>query len=512
MIIGEMQDKLARWSSDDKGRKFDRLLRLIADRAWLAEAARITLASRGARTAGVDGVDKECMEADLPGQLARIRNELLAGAYEPLPARRVYIPKASDKTKLRPLGIPSLRDRIVERAMLMVLEPIWESDFHRASYGFRPARSVHHAIRTVKLQLQDGDEQSLAGRWIIEGDLASYFDTVHHRLLMRAVRVRISDQRFLALLWKLLKAGCVDRGLFRAASQGVPQGGVLSPLLSNVMLHEFDLWMEANYLNKKARKDRWAWNFGILKRRPITVRENRQWKPAVAYCRYADDFVVVVKGTRAHAQEVREACRAFLEGELKLTLNMAKTHITHVNAGFVFLGHRIIRKRGPRGSMRPVTTIPWAKYRGLARKLVKELSGNYSVNKIDMVERLNRILAGWAEFYRFTDYTAMMFQRLDRLVFWKLGHWLARKYRATLKSLCRHWVRAPEAGRAKTWVLHGRNSRGFLGDITLRRLVTSRKGQFRWRLPPGNPYILREEKCNIFESRYADLAFALGDT
>jgi RNA-directed DNA polymerase len=278
------------------------------------------------------------------------------------------------------------------------------------------------------------------------------------------------------------------------------------------MLHEFDLWMEANYLNKKARKDRWAWNFGILKRRPITVRENRQWKPAVAYCRYADDFVVVVKGTRAHAQEVREACRAFLEGELKLTLNMAKTHITHVNAGFVFLGHRIIRKRGPRGSMRPVTTIPWTKYRGLARKLVQELSGNYSVNKIDMVERLNRILAGWAEFYRFTDYTAMLFQRLDRLVFWKLGHWLARKYRATLKSLCRQWVRAPEAGRAKTWVLHGRNSRGLLGDITLRRLVTSRKGQFRWRLPDGNPYILRNEKRNIFESRYADLAFALSDT
>jgi RNA-directed DNA polymerase len=133
----------------------------------------------------------------------------------------------------------------------------------------------------------------------------------------------------------------------------------------------------------------------------------------VAYCRYADDFTVQVKGTKAHALEVREACRAFLEGKLKLTLNMAKTHITHVNDGFVFLGHRIIRKRGPRGSMRPVTTIPWAKYRGLARKLVNELSGN-SVNKIDMVERLNRILAGWANFYQFTDYTAMVFHGPDR--------------------------------------------------------------------------------------------------
>jgi retron-type reverse transcriptase len=132
----------------------------------------------------------------------------------------------------------------------------------------------------VKLQLQDGGEQSVAGRWVIEGDLASYFDTVHHRLLLKRIRKRIADQRFLALLWKFIKAGCVDRGLFRAASEGVPQGGVISPLLSNIMLHEFDVWMEKNHLNKKARKDRWAWNFAILKRRPITVRENRQWKPA----------------------------------------------------------------------------------------------------------------------------------------------------------------------------------------------------------------------------------------
>jgi RNA-directed DNA polymerase len=512
LIIGEMQDKLARWSTENKERKFDRLLRLIADRTWLAEAARVTLASGGARTAGIDGIDKRRMEGNLPEELLRIRAELLAGTYEPLPARRVYIPKASDKSKLRPLGIPSLRDRLVERAMLMAMQPIWESDFHRLSYGFRPERSVHHAIRTVKFQLQDGGEQSVVGRWIIEGDLASYFDTVHHRLLMRAVRKRIADQRFLALLWKLLKAGCVDRGLFRAASEGVPQGGVLSPLLSNIMLNEFDQWMEANYLSKKVRKDRWAWNFGILKRRPIAVRENRQWLPAVAYCRYADDFTVVVKGTRAHAQEIREACRSFLEGKLKLTLNMAKTHVTHVNDGFVFLGHRIIRKRGPSGRMRPVTTIPWTKYRGLARKLVQELSSNYSVNSIDEVEHLNRILAGWANFYQFTDYTATVFQRLDRLVFWKLGCWLARKHRATLKALCRRWVRAPEPGRAKTWVLRGRNSRGATGRVALRRLVTSRKSQFKWRGPECNPYILREEERNTFESRYADLVFAFSNT
>jgi hypothetical protein len=176
----------------------------------------------------------------------------------------------------------------------------------------------------VKIQLQDGG--GTKGRWIIEGDLASYFDTVHHRLLLQCVRRRLRDGRFVDLLWRILKAGHIDRGLFTASGEGVPQGGVLSPLLSNIMLHEFDVWLEAKYLNRKARKDRWAWNFGIQQGRPITVRENRQWKPAVAYCRYADDFVVIVKGTKAHAMEIREECRDFLEGRMKLTLNMEKTH------------------------------------------------------------------------------------------------------------------------------------------------------------------------------------------
>lgn len=123
----------------------------------------------------------------------------------------------------------------------------------------------------------------------------------------------------------------------------------------------------ANYLSKKVRKDRWTWNFAILKQRPIAVRENRQWKPAIAYCRYADDFVIVVKGTREHAEAVRETCREFLKGELKLTLNMEKTHITHVNDGFVFLGRRIIRKRESRGRMRPVTNHSVGKVSRLCR-------------------------------------------------------------------------------------------------------------------------------------------------
>ena len=505
MIISEMQNKLATWSSADKERKFDRLLRIIANESWLLEAARITLQSKGAKTPGIDGIDKPVMVRNLQSQLESIRTELLAGNYQPQPARRVYIPKANGKQ--RPLGIPTLRDRIVQRAMLMVMGPIWESDFHRLSYGFRPERSVHHAIRTVKLQLQDSAHEK--GRWVVEGDLASYFDTVHHKLLMRYLRKRICDRRFLNLVWRFIRTGHVDKGLFRAASEGVPQGGVISPLLSNIVLNEFDQWLEAKYLSKKARKDRWYWNDSIKRQRPIALLENRQWLPAVAYCRYADDFVVIVKGTKAQAKAIREECRTFLEDELKLALNMAKTHVTHVNDGFTFLGHRIIRKRGPRGTIRPVTTIPRDKLRNFAAKLTKELSGNYSENKIDLVEMLNRQLAGWANFYRFTDYTAIMYGKLDRIVFWKLAHWLARKHRTSIKSLMRHWIKRPADGTAKTWMLFGRSGNGNLCGVTLRRLVTSRKDQFRWRNPPINPYLLLDDGRSTVTSRYRDVAMAM---
>lgn len=202
-----MQRKLATWADNDKTKRFDRLLRLICHIDWLNEAARITLSAKGANTPGVDGISKVHLEQGLGAYLKSIRDDLLSGNYQPQPARRIYIPKANGKQ--RPLGIPTLRDRIVQRAMLMAMEPIWESDFHPLSYGFRPERSVHHAIRTVKLQLTDCGETR--GRWVIEGDLSSYFDTVHHKLLMQCVRKRINCRRFLDLLWRYMKAGHVEK-------------------------------------------------------------------------------------------------------------------------------------------------------------------------------------------------------------------------------------------------------------------------------------------------------------
>lgn len=499
-----MQRKLATWTAADPSRRVERLLRLITQPAWLVEAAQITLSSKGAQTPGVDGVNKAKLQAGLATELFNLREELLSGHYQPLPARRVYIPKINGK--LRPLGIPALRDRIVQRAMLMAMEPIWESDFHTLSYGFRPERSVHHAIRTVKLQLTDSRETK--GRWVIEGDLSSYFDTVHHRLLMKAVRRRISDPRFMSLLWKIIKAGHIDAGLFRAASEGVPQGGVLSPLLSNVMLNEFDQYLHERYLSRKARRNRGYWNESIQRGRSTAVRENWQWKPAVAYCRYADDFVLIVKGSKAQAEAIREECRQVLEESLKLRLNMDKTKITHVNDGFIFLGHRIIRKRSRYGDMRVVTTIPRDKARNFAATLTALLSGNYSENKIDMVAQLNRKLKGWATFYKFVDFKANIFRYIDHVVFWKLAYWLARKYRTGIKFLMRNWFKPPAPGQSKTWVLFGRTSHGRLAGESLYQMVGQGKKLFRWRVPEGNPY-LRTETRNTYTSRYPEVAMAL---
>lgn len=500
-----MQNKLATWTTASPDRRIDRLLRLIAHPDWLAEAARITLATTGARTPGVDGVTKQHLQTGLSSVLQELRQQLLAGSFQPSPVKRVYIPKANGKQ--RPLGIPTLRDRIVQRAMLMAMEPIWESDFHPQSHGFRPRRSVHHAIRSLRMQLIDG-KNATAGRWVIEGDLLSYFDTVHHRLLLKAIRKRICDQRFLSLLWQYLKAGHIDAGLFRAASEGVPQGGVVSPLLSNIMLNEFDQHLERRYLSNKVRKKTYRWNDSIKNGLPVAIAQSRQRKPTLSYCRYADDFVIVVNGTKRQAEAIREECRRYLESELKLTLNMAKTCITHVNESFVFLGYRFVRKRGPSGRMRVVTTIPRQKSKAFAVTLAKQLSGNDDIGKVKMAETINRKLIGWANFYQYADYKAKVFNHIDNVVFWKMAHWLARKYRKKIKTLLQRWFQRPCIGKAKTWVLRKQLETGEAAVVALERLVGRGIRRPCFRTPTGNPYLLSDDS-NARTSRFEEIAMAI---
>ena len=276
------------------------------------------------------------------------------------------------------------------------------------------------------------------------------------------------------------------------------------------MLNQFDQYLDRRYLCAKARKDRLYNNYSVKVGRRSFKGEVRTWKPSVSYCRYADDLVIVVKGTKVQAAELREECRLFLENELKLTLNMQKTHLTHVNDGFVFLGHRIIRRRSRFGTMSVVTTIPWDKARNFRKTLSALLSGNHSVSAVDMIRKLNARINGWANFYQFVDYRAVIFRRIDRTVFWKMAHWLARKYRCKIKALLINYFGSPDPGAAKTWARYDKQS-GKIRLTSLHRVSGRPKGQFRWQSPHINLYLKSEMRSTI-TSRYRDVVAAMSQT
>src|SRR5215216_3666740 len=231
----EIQTKLHRWASDDPHRRFDDLYNLVTDPSFLLVAWDRVRNNKGARTAGVDGETAYYIEVvrGLDGFLAELREDLKARTFQPLPARRRAIPKAGGK--VRYLGIATIRDRVVQASLKLVLEPIFEVGFLPCSYGFRPKRQAHDAVAEVRHLTSHSYE------WIVEGDIKACFDEISHPALMDRVRARVGDKRVLALVKAFLKAGILgeDRVL-RDNNAGTPQGSILSPLLSNVALSVLD--------------------------------------------------------------------------------------------------------------------------------------------------------------------------------------------------------------------------------------------------------------------------------
>ena len=225
MDAGEMQKKLSRWATDDPTKRFVDLYSLLCNEIWLRVATHATLSNKGSETAGIDNMTKSNFLGDYDGHIACLRESLKAKTFEPVPVRRVYIPKPYSDKK-RPLGIPVLYDRIVQEALRMILEPIWEADFSTHSYGFRPNRSTYDAMTYIGKRLTGNGSTY---QWIIEGDIASYFDTIPHRRLIKAVKKKIADRDIRDLLWKFLRAGVMDRGNFSETLTGTPQGGIVSP-------------------------------------------------------------------------------------------------------------------------------------------------------------------------------------------------------------------------------------------------------------------------------------------
>jgi len=329
----------------------------------------------------------------------------------------VNIPKAGGK--VCPLGIPTIRDRIVQEAVRMILEPIYEADFCQHSFGFRPNRSTMHAIKCLTYSVTENKKYF----WVIEGDISSYFDTINHRKLMKLLGRRVKDERLLDLIWKFLRAGVMERKLFKDTELGTPQGGIISPLLANVYLHELDKYMQRytalSLVEKAARR--------------------RHGQANYVYVRYADDFVVLSNGTKKQAEQMKEELSKFLSDSLRLNLSMEKTKVTHLNDGFEFLGFRLKRSMCANG-IRTRLLIPAGKIRRHLESIKMALDPSTHEDSVELkLQALNRIISGWCRYYQHTSKLGIQFSKLEHVTFWLVAHWLCRKYKISMPNCMRRF-------------------------------------------------------------------------
>jgi group II intron reverse transcriptase/maturase len=410
-----MQKKLSQWAVEDSTKRFVDLYTLLCNEKWLRIAHHKVNSNQGRETAGVDGESMSTFNENLDGNLNDLRELLKAKLFEPMPVRRVYIPKADGKT--RPLGIPGIRDRIVQEALRMVLEPIWEADFSTHSYGFRPNRSTQQAIGYLANRLTG--IPGAGYQWVIEGDITSYFDTIPHRRLIKAIKKRVADRNIRDLLWKFLRAGAMTQGVRQETPTGTPQGGIISPLLANIYLHALDRYMESKYLNLP------YWQ---------RVKRRKEGKGNILYVRYADDFVVLCNGTKAETQAIKEELGGVLS-TMGLTLSEEKTKITHITDGFTFLGYRIKRSIGTTGKMVPKVIVPEDAIKRFQHKVRGILTQNTSEAVSAKITALNQLTRGWCQYYRHTSNPTKAFRKIDYELYWGLAHWLGRKYKLTMPKV-----------------------------------------------------------------------------
>jgi group II intron reverse transcriptase/maturase len=375
--VRELQRTLYRAAKADPGRRFhalhDKVYRSdVLERAW-----ELVRANRGAA-----GIDKQTIADVEEHGVAKLLDELAAdlkdGRWRPLPARRVFIPKPG-REELRPLSIPAVRDRVVQAAVKIVIEPIFEADMLECSFGFRPERSAHDALQAIV------DEAWRGRRWVAESDIANCFEAIPHAALMSAIEERIVDRHLLKLLRAMLRAGVLESGAVKRTGSGTPQGGVISPVLCNVYLHRLD----------------------------------RQWtrRGTGVLIRYADDLLVMCQ-TEQQAVSALAALTTIL-GELGLELKHAKTRITHLREGgegFDFLGfhHRYVRGNTPR-SRHLTFLVRWPSRQAMqhARQRIREITARERLllPVEEVVQDLNRFLAGWAGYFRYGN-SAQFFDKI----------------------------------------------------------------------------------------------------
>jgi RNA-directed DNA polymerase len=386
------------------------LFNLVCDQATLVVAWERVASNRGATTAGVDAVTRHHVQRrGVEPFLGEVRSSLRDGTFQPAPVRRAVIPKRGGS--LRYLGIPTLRDRVVQMALKLILEPIYEADFYPSSYGYRPGRRAQDAIA----EIHHFTSRPSNYEWVIEGDITACFDNVNHQMLMRLVEERVKDRKVLRLVRSFLRAGVFEEhGGYAASLTGTPQGGVISPLLANIYLsvldrpfHEF--W-EANRVPGRRQQRR------------------RKGLPNYRLIRFADDFIVLVHGERSDAEEIKAEIGELLANRLGMTLSADKTLITHIDDGFDFLGFRIQRKTRGDGHV-VILTYPSKAALAAVKHKIKRLTGRgtTSLRLEDMLRQVNPILRGWAAYHRY-GVSKRTFSYLGYWAWWRMILWIRRKH------------------------------------------------------------------------------------
>src|SRR4249920_2855776 len=410
--VREMQIKLHRWAGKDSSRRFGDLFNLVYDPALLVHAWERVSTNKGARTPGVDKATAARIETWIGVEvfLGQIRDSLKSGGFRPVEVRQVMIPKANGK--LRKLGIPTIADRVVQASLKLVLEPIFEADFKPCSYGFRPNRRAQDAIAEIHYFASGARNY----QWVLECDIKACFDEISHTALMDRLRARIKDKRVCALVKAFLKSGVLtELGNREETLTGTPQGGILSPLLANIALSALD-----DHFDRQ-----WHQEMGTQAQRQKRRRNGQgNWK----IIRYADDFVLMVSGDRQHAEALREEVAAVL-APMGLRLAPEKTRVVHIDEGFDFLGHHILRMR-KRGTQKYyVYTKPSKK--AIASIMDKVTAKTYRSTRHQDLDKLilslNRSLAGWANYFRH-GVSKAVFNAIDHHAWGRLMRWIRAKY------------------------------------------------------------------------------------
>ena len=423
--VSGMQAKLHRWAAADRGRRFDDLFNLVHDPVTLLVAFDRVAGNRGARSAGVDGLTVADVEerVGVPGFLDDLRSQLKVGTFRPLPVREHTIPKPGGSGKVRRLGIPTVADRVVQAALKLVLEPIFEADFEPVSYGFRPRRRAQDAIAEIHLF------GSKSYRWVLDADIKACFDEIDHVALMDRVRSRIKDKRVLTLVKAFLKAGVMtELGDTEDTATGTPQGGILSPLLANIALSVLDEHVHA------------PWKPGGTMSTDGRRRYRRQkGLPNWRIIRYADDFAVLVNGVQADVEALRESIATVL-ATIGLRLSAEKTRVVHMSEGFDFLGFRIQWRR-KRGSSKwhvytfigdqPIRSLK-SKVRALTRRTSQQ-------DPAVVLIRLGQILRGWSTYFRHAV-AKNTFRQLAHFVWNRVVRWWRTLHRWTWTEFRRRFT------------------------------------------------------------------------